>query len=57
MEATIGATLRANELIAGPQAKHGQVSFDLSGRFGQSLSYLPGRPRSGFGIECCYTKA
>lgn len=41
MEAIISATPRADKLIAGLQAKHGRVSFHLSGRFGQSLSCLP----------------
>ena len=41
MEATISATQRANELIAGLKAKHGRLSFHLSGRFGQTLSCLP----------------
>jgi uncharacterized protein len=41
MEATISATPPADKIIAGLQAKHGRVSFHLSGRFGQSLSCLP----------------
>lgn len=41
MPATISATPQANKLIAQLQAQHGQVSFHLSGRFGQTLSCLP----------------
>ena len=41
MPAAISATPHANKLITQLQAKHGRVSFHLSGRFGQTLSCLP----------------